>query len=425
MLKVLDATTDATLDSVIWVLKYVPIAHPISTLDNTLFEVSYHGSSFPLSIVSACSGANSVVGFLLVGSAFAAIVRGPLIRKILWLAGGMALLWSFNVGRILFIFWAGKTWGESIAINVLHPFIGLVTFSIGVVIMMLLIKPLGMHIGIGQRPQPTVLAQEPPGIPAAGALAPNPLQANEPKRILAVPKIYGAVVVVLAVGLVLGASNLALKSFNLVADVAGQAKLVSYIDEPVAPTGWSSDHIATYDWSKPLFGDSSIWNRYELYPTFGGDLHADADVVADVIDTPDLSSFSAYGVEQCYQFHGYSLADVAQVKLSGGITGQAMAYTSQQFGSWSIVYWIIPVKSGTTTVYERTVLYVQNTHGVVTKATSPDQTDIRNLAGTLNPDDKADLVLLQNRAFLVAFAKQFIQSQAYHSVVSTPINSVS
>ncbi len=78
----------------------------------------------------------------------------------------------------------------------------------------------------------------------------------------------------------------------------------------------------------------------------GGNLHTNVPVVADVINTPDLSTFSAYGVENCYQFHGYALADVAQVGLPGGITGQAMSYTSQQFGSWSIVYWIVPVKMG-------------------------------------------------------------------------------
>ena len=92
-------------------------------------------------------------------------------------------------------------------------------------------------------------------------------------------------------------------------------------------------------------------------------------VVADVINTPDLSSFSAFGVENCYTFHGYALADVTQVSLAGGITGQAMSYTSQQFGSWSIVYWIVPVKMDTGgTSYERVVLYVQNSgQGVVVK----------------------------------------------------------
>ena len=60
-------------------------------------------------MVSACSGVNSVVGFLLIGSAFAAVVRGPIVRKVLWLAAGMLLLWAINLGRITFVFWAGKT----------------------------------------------------------------------------------------------------------------------------------------------------------------------------------------------------------------------------------------------------------------------------------------------------------------------------
>ena len=54
-----------------------------------------------------------------------------MVRKVLWLLGGMALLWAINLVRITFIFFAGKEWGESVAINVFHPFIGLVTFSFG------------------------------------------------------------------------------------------------------------------------------------------------------------------------------------------------------------------------------------------------------------------------------------------------------
>ena len=72
---------------------------------------------------------------------------------------------------------------------------------------------------------------------------------------------------------------------------------------------------------------------------------------------------------------------MTQVNLPGGITGQALAYTSQQFGSWSIVYWILPVKRGASTVYERVVLYVQNQHGVIAQATAEQQAGIRNQAG--------------------------------------------
>ena len=149
LLRVLDAFTAATLFGIRSILSVIHVATPVSSLDNSLFNVVHDGHSFPLSVVSACSGVNSVVGFLLVGSAFGAVVRGPLFRKVAWLLGGMLFLWVINLGRIIFIFWAGRTWGENVAINILHPFVGMVTFSIGVVIMTLLIGPLGMHVGFG------------------------------------------------------------------------------------------------------------------------------------------------------------------------------------------------------------------------------------------------------------------------------------
>ncbi len=277
------------------------------------------------------------------GSAFAAIVRGPIVRKVLWLVGGMVLLWAINLGRITFIFFAGKEWGEAVAINVFHPFIGLVTFSIGVLIMILLIKPLGMHIAIGEDSRPSR---------AAGATGPSrcprcstkPRQRPSTRLTLAVPKVYLAIVAVVVAALVVGLSNLGLRSYNLVADVAGEAKLARLRPVSRGPTGLGGpvrDHLR--------LGQAAVRRHVRVEPLHpprrrAGPLHTNVPVVADVINTPDLSSFSAYGVENCYTFHGYALADVAQVSLVGGITGQAMSYTSQQFGSWSIVYWILPVK---------------------------------------------------------------------------------
>ena len=399
LLRVLDAFTSATLFAIREIIRVVPVATSVASPDGTLFVVTHHGQSFPLSIVSACSGVNSVVGFLLIGSAFAAVVRGPLVRKVLWLIGGMLVLWAINLGRITFIFWAGKTWGENVAIGVLHPFIGLVTFSLGVGLMVVLIRPLGMHIGM-----------EPPTPPAPVVDSQPP--ARWAKANLAVPKVYVAIIVVTVAAIVLGISNLGLKTFNLVADASGQPKLEAYIANPVAPQGWQTRRIDTYNWAKPLFGDTSIWNRYALRATGGGDLVTSVPVIADVINTPDLASFSAYGVEACYQFHGYSLKDVARVDVGGGITGQAISYTSQQYGSWSIVYWISPVKMGTSIAYERTVLYVQNTgNGVVVPATAK-TSGIYNVAGSLS---RSDVQLLQNRAFLVAFARAMIKVESGHS----------
>ncbi len=398
LLKVLDAFTAATLAAIRGIIMVVPVAKSVASPDGTLFVVTHHGQSFPLSIVSACSGVNSVVGFLLIGSAFGAVVRGPLLRKVLWLTGGMLLLWAINLARVTFIFWAGQTWGEHVAIGVLHPFVGLVTFSIGVAIIMLWIKPLGMHVGLEPR-QPAE-----PGQPATRSI--------RVKTGLAVPRVYVAVIIVTVAAIVLGIANVGLKSYNLVADASGQPRLEAYITAPAAPSGWETSQVATYSWAKPLFGDTSVWNRYMLRATGASALRTSVPVVADVITTPNLETFSAYGVEACYQFHGYSLQDVAQVNVGGGITGQAMSYTSQQFGSWSIVYWIIPVKLGAATTYQRTVLYVQNNgHGVVVPATAK-EAGIQNVAGSLNASDAE---LIQNRAFLVAFARQLIGVESRHT----------
>ncbi len=419
LLGVLNAFTDLTLIAMQKIAVVTHLASPADSLDNTLFVVTHHGSTFALSIVSACSGVNGVVGFLLIGSAFAAIVRGPIIRKVLWLAGGMALLWAINLLRITFIFFAGKEWGESVAINVFHPFIGLVTFSLGVVVMILLIKPLGMRINIGENHQEAGLAPSGP-IPVP-SLFEEETAAPKSKVTLAVPKVYMALVAVIVAALVVGLSNLGLRTYNLVADVTGQAKLLAFVRYPSSPPGWTAQYETTYQWAKPLFGDTSVWNRYIMHSSGAGPLATNVPVVADVINTPNLSSFSAYGVENCYTFHGYALADVAQVSLAGGITGQAMSYTSQQFGSWSIVYWIVPVRmtSGGTS-YERVVLYVQNSGqgAVVHGLTTADS--IRNVGGSLNPANRADHALLNNRTFLVAFAKKLIDTQSYRAAHENP-----
>jgi exosortase/archaeosortase family protein len=406
LLGVLNAFTSATLFAITKIVHVIHVATPVGGQTNAVFTIVHNGHAFNLSVISACSGVSSVVGFLLVGTAFAAVIRGPLIRKLLWLVGGMLLLWAINLGRLTLVFWAGQRFGEHFAINVLHPYIGLVTFTLGVVVMILCIRPMGLRIRNvgGER---------------TGGETVSPARLNAPgqdhKQNLAVPKVYLAVSLVLVLGIIVGFSNVGLQPYNLVADVSGSPKVVSYINDPVTPVGWTSRYQATFQWAAPLFGEQSLWNRYQLYPGVGGDLQAQTQIVADVIDTPDLQTFAAFGVEQCYQFHGYSLSNVSQIDLPGGVTGQSLAYSSQQFGSWSIVYWILPVKRGTTTVYERVVLYVQNKSGLIARATRGDQAGIRNQAGVLGSNNSKQVVLLQNRDFLVAYAREMIRDQANRS----------
>ena len=407
LLGVLNAFTNATLFALTKILHVVHVATPTAGgSDNAVFTVVHNGHPFNLSVISACSGVNSVVGFLLIGAAFAAVIRGPLVRKLLWLAGGMLLLWVFNLGRLIMVFWAGRQYGEHFAIDVLHPYIGLVLFALGIGIMILCIRPIGLRIGHESTVPAVVTASEKPAVDMK----------QGQKHDLAVPRVYVALALVLVLGIIVGFSNVGLQSYNLVEDVSGAPKLASYIADPVTPVGWTSSYETTFNWAAPLFGEGSVWNRYELYPGLGGDLQARTDIVADVVDTPDLEAFAAFGIEQCYQFHGYALANVTNVSLPGGITGQAMAYTSQQYGSWSIVYWILPVKTGSTTTYERIVLYVQNQHGVIAQITHGQQAGVGNESADPGSNDSVQTTLVQNQNFLVAFAREMIRDQANRSV---------
>lgn len=402
LLRILDAFTNGTVAATKHALHYLKVAKAVPAPDGaTLFLVTHHGSTFPLSVVSACSGVNSCVGFLLVGSAFGAIVRGPIMRKLAWLTGGMVLLWALNIFRILFVFWAGETWGEHIAIGILHPFIGMVTFSIGVLAMMFLIEPLGMSLGVVSRRH-----EVPVRMP------------SRYRQVVAVPRIYAATSIVIVTALLLGIANLGLKNDNLVADISGGPNLTSFIISPAAPSGWGLRRIAEYDWAQPLFGDTSQWFRYDLFHEEGGNLITSTPVIADVIVTPYLSSFSAYGIEACYQFHGYSLKNVAQVSIAGGIVGQTMTYTSVQYGSWTIIYWIIPVKDNGATEYQRTVLYIQNSGGVQVASDDGPVPGVSNEAGSLKAPWNPQLI--SDRNFLVDFARELVKTEAHQPLFQEP-----
>ncbi len=425
----LGAFTSLTLAGLKSVLHVVPVARAIKSQDGSVFEVIHHGSAFPLSVVTACSGVNGMVGFLLVGLASFVIVKGPRLRKTLWLAGGLVLLWVLNLARITFIFWAGRAWGEHVAMNILHPYVGLVTFGIGVIVMVLVIGPLGLRIGIGDRltgraPEGTTerdrrtdgSTTSPPEVPRA------PQRREWPGAPLPVPKVFAAIVVVALAAAVMGTSNVGLKTYNLVADASGAPKLGAYATTAYAPTGWTSNFHNGYTWARSLFGEDSTWDRYLFTATQGGNLHVPVVVTADVIQTGNLASFSAYGVEACYQFHGYTLRDVTQVALGGGISGQAMSFVTGSDGSWSIVYWIVPVKGAAgTTRYERTVLFVQNTGSGIVVSSTGNTSGIADVSDALRSSDPEGAALIRNRTFLVAFARQLIATEAKRSTAPSAV----
>jgi hypothetical protein len=250
---------------------------------------------------------------------------------------------------------------------------------------------------------------------ASGAGMPPPM-ASPGRSGQAAPKILTAGILVVVAAIVLGTADYALRSYDLVASASGEPKLLAFQSVPASPPGWRLRVSERIDWAKPLFGEDSTWTRYLFTsePT-GGNLRASYGVTADVIDTSDRETFSTYGVEACYQFHGWLLRDVAQVAIGGGITGQTMSFSGSNHEGWSVLYWIVPVKAAGGTRYERFVLYLLNTPGGA-HITLPPDVHITNIAGSIGTGGP-DTVLAQNRTFLIAFAHELIVKQSQRAAV--------
>ncbi len=363
-----------------------------------LFTVFHHGSGFPLAVVTACSGVDGLVGFFLIGLLFAAMMHGPLIRKSLWLMTGLPLLWSINLGRIMFIFWAGKEWGEKVALDVFHPVIGLVTFSAGVTLWAL------GHRWAGLRLAPFAIG------PGRGARAAARTGA------LPVPAIAAVIVFVLVASIGIGLGDTSLKAYNLVETAVGEPRLTSFLVNPARVPDWKWSYVEQFQNGKPEFGLDSLWYRYMYQPVgHDGPLRASVPVTADVINASGIGGFNAFTLQDCYNFHGWSEQATVDESLGGGITGQSLSYDSQQYGEWSVLFWIWPVK-GTAgnpgaTRYERVVLYVQD--GPLASVQDP-KTGLKSTVAT-----SLDQRLTVDRDFLTVFASEIIKQQKAATITST------
>jgi hypothetical protein len=313
-------------------------------------------------------------------------------------------LWTTNLFRLLLIFWTGEKEGAHIALGVLHPVAGLITFCVGVGLMALLMKPFGLNRAAAA-PAPRVMART-----AANAA----------------PRVFAVIGILLACAVALSVNNSSLTSYNLVASATGAPKVGSFLADPADPRGWTATFETEYSINKPLFGEDSRWFRYLYLPTSpaSSSLHSSLPITADVIDAGSLTGFDEYGVTACYTFHGYTLRDISTVNLGDGVTGQALSYSGETaVQNWSIVYWILPVATGGGTRYERVILYLQNT-SAGTVSLSPGTSGAAQLVESLKGVDPVQHRLLTNQAFLVAFARQVIAGQIHQDDTGVFIDSV-
>lgn len=427
LLHQMDAFTGATLVGVRAALKVVPVAHPLATGDGSLFQIAHGAKGFPVSVASACSGANGVVGFALVGLAFLTEVKGPRLLKALWLLTGLAIVWVLNVARIVAIFAAGKAWGQDVAIDGLHPVLGLVLFNVGVFAMILLLGRFRLSFDLaapapassparvadsGAAPAGGADGAGGPGASAASVPPPAPAPAKA-----AVPRARLAVAVVLAFGLLCGLANSGLASFDRVANLDGSPRISSFLAHPARPLGWRATKIARYPWARRFFGSSSDWWRFD-YSWDGitaSPFKTRTHIIADVVTTSDASTLATYGVQACYQFHGYGIRSVRTVDLSG-ISATAISYYNTAIHSeWTSVSWNWPVETPHGKRYERVTLMINSSARTSLTAQIPTAPAGRQLGLQLQNalsgqrTTPIDAHLARTQRYLVAFADDLVK----------------
>ncbi len=393
----LEHLADLTAMAVRGVVGVVPLAEAVAG-DGISFRIPHGADGFQVQIASACSGANGLVGFLLVASAVAIAMTGSRWRKVAWVAVGSGLVLALNVARILLILGVGRFAGQSASIDVLHPTVGLVTFNAGVLVMVLNARRFGLELPGRSGPSRTrtILAAVPVASTAMAALA--------------------------VTALVGGFFNHGLSAYDPIASSVGAPRIASFSKVATQPEGFFAEPVASIETGKRFFGEDSSWIRYS-YAGFGlPGLRSDVPVLADVITTSNLQSFSDFGLEACYRFHGYSMTGADQVDLGNGVRGTVLSWQDPNTElKWTSLYWIWAVRQGSEVRYERVVLLLNDADGARVEAPpagddaasrfaiDADQM-VRGGAGTGLSERQADL-----HNFLVVFGRNVIASAADRS----------
>ncbi|HVA60545.1 MAG TPA: exosortase/archaeosortase family protein [Mycobacteriales bacterium] len=382
----LDRFTGLTLGVLHALVQHVPVAQALAGGDGSEFLVGHGRSAFEVSVASACAGVDSFLGFFLIGATCLGFLQGGRLRKLGWLVSGLVLVYALNIGRIMLIFWAGSALGEHFAMDGLHPFIGLALFCLGVLLMVLLLPRYGLRL------RPISIKRHPRRQSAPPWLATSGLRTA------------GAILAVTAV--VLGVANAGLSRYTLVASDLGAPRLTAFETDPAQVPGWTVDAVGTFTWTARFFGTGSSWIRYQYLPRTSDE---PTSVIADVVTTADLGSFNAYGIQACYNFHGFGVSAPDSRTLGGGVEGTLLTFRDPNLPEdWMSLSWVWPVRTPHGTRYERIVLLapVQGAYLAGNGSATVRSTGSSPTTGVSSATRAAA------RDFLVHFARAVVQARA-------------
>jgi hypothetical protein len=310
-----------------------------------------------------------------------------LSRRIVWLVSGLVLIWLLNLLRIMGILVAGSLFGESAAIDVLHPIAGLLVFNAGVFAMLLAVRPFGLQfVRLGGTPR---------------AVDPTDRRSRR----------LGPILLILMIVAPLAYVNSTYARYDPLTNGLAEPQLQAFNVHGTYLDGWRSTYVASYEHARPFFGQQSTWTRTAYNGLPRAALYTDVPVYVDVISTPDSSSLAAYGLDQCYRFHGYLIHSERQVDIVPGIQAKVIDYHNPKLSvDWSALVWEVPYQQGDEIWYQRVVVFLANGREA-------------EFAGTLDRVPGAeDSPYRETDEFLATFARNLMQSQLREAqVASQPV----
>ena len=344
---VMQSFTDATNSALATVVQHFPLGVTLGASPGILMVHQASGPAITVSVGTACSGADSVLGFLLIGGALLTAVRGGAMRKISWMVVGLALTFVVNVLRLLSILGLASAGHPDLALGGYHAVIGLILFTIVVAVMMRLLPLFGLH------PREDVVGT----VTGAPAVQTRRLPLSTRRRRLVVSAMA-------VVAVVVGLTDHGLAPYAAFEDGTGSPSVLPF-SSASAPAGYRVDQQADYPWAKQYFGANSSFTRYLVVgaPTTRSgtatELAAGSGTVvyADVVRTDDRGSLDAYNLQNCFLFHNYNISTSQRVDVGNSVTALLLNYRDPATQArWATVSWAWPVNDRGDTYYERIAL---------------------------------------------------------------------
>jgi len=357
----LELFTTATAAAVEHVNALAGIATNVAGSDGSRYLVEHDGHQFVVSVASACSGVNSLVGFGVIGAAALWFIRGTVVRRVAWLALGGALVWALNVGRILLVLLVARHLGEHVAFDVLHPVAGILTLNVAFLLALSLLPLFKLR-----RRSPD----------DEDEVTDTPLARSAPATEQATPlRLAPRLILLVSAAATLALADSQLQSSASGFDATGRPAIAAFADRPLVGPGWNVRRLERIGWAAPYYGRHSSWVRYRLRPQGHLARRGRFSVWVDAVLSPDLGALDAYTLAHCYSFHGFKVDTDTRIDLGNGVIGQLFVYRTAR-STWHALAWEWPVLRQGKVDHERIVLLassltrpagrVQSTSGTVT-----------------------------------------------------------